>query len=190
MRITARRAAIMARITHRLAPWKSGRQRFARPASKCSIVRGGPAPVADPAQCRRDLRRAQASGPPDTRRAPPIPMASSWRCRSRPRQARLARLSETITISASYYGDPAPSAAKHTDEVGQIDLGRASVEIPGPAAGRDPRRQRKASTPRLAGDARRRRSMSSLLFAPQRPGQPARLRLLPGHGRGGARGSR
>ncbi len=45
--------------------------------------------------------------------------------------ARLAALAETITISASYFGDPKPSATRHTDEVGQVDLGRYHAEIPG-----------------------------------------------------------
>jgi hypothetical protein len=49
--------------------------------------------------------------------------------------AKLAKLHETITVSASFYGDPAPSAIKHADEVGQINLGRAMAEIPG-AGGR------------------------------------------------------
>ncbi len=46
-------------------------------------------------------------------------------------KAKLAKLHETITVSASYYGDPSPGAMKHADEVGQINLGRANVEIPG-----------------------------------------------------------
>ena len=45
--------------------------------------------------------------------------------------AKLSRLRETITISASYFGDPAPRAQSHTDEVGQIDLGRQQIEISG-----------------------------------------------------------
>jgi hypothetical protein len=45
--------------------------------------------------------------------------------------AKLAALGEGIIISASYFGDPAPGAERHADEVGQIDLGREQVEIPG-----------------------------------------------------------
>ena len=45
--------------------------------------------------------------------------------------ARLAALHETVTVSDYYFGDPAPFAVNHADEVGQIDLGRATVEIPG-----------------------------------------------------------
>jgi hypothetical protein len=45
--------------------------------------------------------------------------------------ARLAALHESITIAASYYGDPAPAAMRHADEVGQINLGRQEVEISG-----------------------------------------------------------
>jgi hypothetical protein len=45
--------------------------------------------------------------------------------------ATLRRLQETITLSAYYYGDPAPGAEKHADEVGQILLGRFQTEIPG-----------------------------------------------------------
>jgi len=45
--------------------------------------------------------------------------------------AKLAALHETITLSASYFGDPAPDAVRHADEVGQIDLGRQNVEISG-----------------------------------------------------------
>lgn len=47
--------------------------------------------------------------------------------------AKLAALSEGIIVSASYYGDPTPSAIKHADEVGQIDLGREEVETQGRA---------------------------------------------------------
>jgi hypothetical protein len=52
-------------------------------------------------------------------------------------RAKLQRLGETITISASFYGDPAPGAEKHADQVGQIDLGRTEVVAPatgGPVA--------------------------------------------------------
>jgi hypothetical protein len=47
--------------------------------------------------------------------------------------ARLAKLSEGIIVSASYSGDPVPSAQKHADQIGRIDLGREQVETPGKA---------------------------------------------------------
>jgi len=49
--------------------------------------------------------------------------------------AKLVALHETITLAASYTGNPAPGAVKHADEMGEIDLGRETVEIP-VAAGR------------------------------------------------------
>ncbi len=45
--------------------------------------------------------------------------------------ATLKRLNEGIVISASYSGDPKPSAKRHADEIGQIPLGIQNVEIPG-----------------------------------------------------------
>lgn len=45
--------------------------------------------------------------------------------------ATLKRLNEGIVISASYSGDPKPSARRHADEIGQIPLGIQNVEIPG-----------------------------------------------------------
>jgi len=48
--------------------------------------------------------------------------------------ATLARTSEAIVVSATYSGDPTPTAAKHADEIGQIDLGREEVEVPGKPA--------------------------------------------------------
>ncbi len=47
--------------------------------------------------------------------------------------AKLAALSEGIIVSASYSGTPTPSAAKHADEIGQIDLGREEIEMQGHA---------------------------------------------------------
>jgi hypothetical protein len=47
--------------------------------------------------------------------------------------AKLAALHEGIIVSASYSGDPAPGAEKHTDEIGRIDLGRDEIEVPGKA---------------------------------------------------------
>jgi hypothetical protein len=38
---------------------------------------------------------------------------------------------EGIVVSASYYGDPMPSAERHANQVGQIDLGREKIETPG-----------------------------------------------------------
>jgi hypothetical protein len=45
--------------------------------------------------------------------------------------AKLAALHEGITIAASYSGDPAPEAEKHTDEIGRINLGREEVDTRG-----------------------------------------------------------
>ncbi|HEY3990426.1 MAG TPA: hypothetical protein VGM02_14085 [Acidobacteriaceae bacterium] len=45
--------------------------------------------------------------------------------------ATLKRLDEGIVISASYSGDPKPSAKQHADEIGSIPLGVQNVEIPG-----------------------------------------------------------
>lgn len=46
---------------------------------------------------------------------------------------KLTALHEGIVVSASYSGDPAPGAEKHTDEIGRISLGIESVEAPGKA---------------------------------------------------------
>jgi hypothetical protein len=43
----------------------------------------------------------------------------------------LKRLNEGVVISASYSGDPKPSAKRHADQIGQIALGIQNVEIPG-----------------------------------------------------------
>jgi hypothetical protein len=45
--------------------------------------------------------------------------------------ASLKRLNEGVVISASYSGDPRPSAKRHADQVGHIALGIQNVEIPG-----------------------------------------------------------
>lgn len=45
--------------------------------------------------------------------------------------ATLKRTNEGIVISASYSGNPKPSASRHADEIGQIPLGIQNVEIPG-----------------------------------------------------------
>jgi hypothetical protein len=45
--------------------------------------------------------------------------------------ATLKRLNEGLVISASYSGDPKPSAKRHADQIGQIALGIQNVEIPG-----------------------------------------------------------
>lgn len=46
---------------------------------------------------------------------------------------RLRKADEGITVDARYYGDPAPGATRHADEVGQIDLGTERVPLPGRA---------------------------------------------------------
>jgi hypothetical protein len=48
--------------------------------------------------------------------------------------ATLKRLNEGIVISASYSGDPKPSAKQHVNEIGQISLGVQDIEIPGKPA--------------------------------------------------------
>jgi hypothetical protein len=45
--------------------------------------------------------------------------------------ATLKRLNDGIVISASYSGDPRPSAKRHADQIGRIPLGVQNVEIPG-----------------------------------------------------------
>ena len=45
--------------------------------------------------------------------------------------ATLKRLDEGIVISASYSGEPRPSAKPHADQIGHIPLGVQNVEIPG-----------------------------------------------------------
>ena len=47
--------------------------------------------------------------------------------------AKLVALHEGIIVSASYSGDPAPDAEKHTDEIGRIPLGIENIEAPGKA---------------------------------------------------------
>ena len=46
---------------------------------------------------------------------------------------RLQATHEGITVDARYYGNPTPAAARHADEVGQIDLGGAPIVLPGRA---------------------------------------------------------
>lgn len=43
--------------------------------------------------------------------------------------AALQKTKEGITVSARYYGDPTPAAAKHANEVGQIDLGGEELRL-------------------------------------------------------------
>lgn len=50
---------------------------------------------------------------------------------SRRAAAKLAATSEAMIVSASYYGNPIPTAEKEADEIGQIDLGTENVEAPG-----------------------------------------------------------
>ncbi len=45
--------------------------------------------------------------------------------------ARLASMGEGITVSAMFYGDPTPAARRQVDEMGQVDIGREEVTIPG-----------------------------------------------------------
>lgn len=47
-------------------------------------------------------------------------------------RARLATPAETIIVSATYFADPTPSATNKTNDVGQIDLGKAQVELAAP----------------------------------------------------------
>jgi len=48
---------------------------------------------------------------------------------SRKAAAKLAAEKEGIVVFASYYGDPKPSAEKHADEIGQIDLTPQDEEV-------------------------------------------------------------
>lgn len=43
----------------------------------------------------------------------------------------LGRRKEGIIVSASYYGAPLPSAQRHSNEIGQIDLGRETQTLRG-----------------------------------------------------------
>lgn len=47
--------------------------------------------------------------------------------------ATLARTSEGMIVSASYAGEPLPTAVQHADQIGQINLGLETVEVPGKA---------------------------------------------------------
>jgi hypothetical protein len=47
--------------------------------------------------------------------------------------ARLKIRNESIVVSAYYSGDPKPSAGKHTNQIGTIDLGTENVEVIGAA---------------------------------------------------------
>lgn len=44
---------------------------------------------------------------------------------------KLKSAHETITVWASFYGEPTREGKNHTDEMGMIDLGKESVELPG-----------------------------------------------------------
>ena len=43
----------------------------------------------------------------------------------------LSALHEGIVVSATYAGTPSPSARRHADEIGRIDLGSEQVKVPG-----------------------------------------------------------
>lgn len=45
--------------------------------------------------------------------------------------AKLSSLSEGMVIAATYAGDPVPGAEKHANQIGQIDLGRQTIDISG-----------------------------------------------------------
>ena len=45
--------------------------------------------------------------------------------------ARLAALNEKIVVAAYWFGEPAPAARKHANEMGQISLGTEEIRIPG-----------------------------------------------------------
>lgn len=45
--------------------------------------------------------------------------------------AKLKSAHETITVWASFYGEPTREGEKHTDELGMVDLGKESFELPG-----------------------------------------------------------
>lgn len=49
--------------------------------------------------------------------------------------ARLDAAKEGIIVYASYYGDPKPSAAKHVDEIGMIDLSPENEQVELPSSG-------------------------------------------------------
>lgn len=42
---------------------------------------------------------------------------------------KLQKLGERIIVSADYFGEPAPTAEKHENEIGQITLGDEEVEV-------------------------------------------------------------
>lgn len=45
--------------------------------------------------------------------------------------AKLKSSHETITVLASYYGEPTHEGEKHADELGMVDLGKENFELPG-----------------------------------------------------------
>ncbi|EXL03737.1 hypothetical protein [Aquamicrobium defluvii] len=45
--------------------------------------------------------------------------------------AKLKSSHETITVWASFYGEPTHEGENHTDELGMVDLGKESFELPG-----------------------------------------------------------
>ena len=45
--------------------------------------------------------------------------------------AKLKSAHETITVWASFYGEPTREGENHTDEMGMVDLGKESFELPG-----------------------------------------------------------
>lgn len=47
--------------------------------------------------------------------------------------ALLQSTREGITVSASYFGDPTEAARTHANRIGQIDLGREELHLPGRA---------------------------------------------------------
>ncbi len=44
--------------------------------------------------------------------------------------AKLKSVHETITVWASFYGEPTREGENHTDEMGMVDLGKESFELP------------------------------------------------------------
>jgi len=45
-------------------------------------------------------------------------------------QAKLAAARETVTVLASYFGEPNRSGEQHANEVGMVDLGQETAELP------------------------------------------------------------
>ncbi|MET0581035.1 MAG: hypothetical protein ABWZ08_03580 [Pseudoxanthomonas sp.] len=96
-------------------------------------------PAATPEQATPDATPKEPKAPANasaaaasaaaSMRTGPIPFSVEVTLSDKAR-VRLASPAETIIVSATYFADPLPTASARTNDVGQIDLGRAQAEIP------------------------------------------------------------